>query len=221
MDPQYWASLYADYVTAAARTGKTWSKAALLVAMSCAEHETNNGRAWPHTSNFGAVQLRSCNADELARIKAGTLKAGDTFPGNPGGVLHIDTHPVKGGSLPYPVWFVYFGDDRVAGIAYFLQTLDRLSSGVLHVDATCDSTDCATEMYRKHYYEGFVMDDRQFQNVRTLPLSANEQKNVDAYAGAMDACWRTISAAIGTGETNVSTTDAPVAQVNTDPAAGA
>lgn len=201
MDVSYWQALYADYVTAASKTGQTWTKEMLLVAMACAEHETNNGRAWPHTNNFGAVQLRSCNPDELGRISAGTLKAGDTFPspapGHPGGVLHIDTHPVKGGSIPYPVWFVYFGDDRVAGIQYFLQVLWRLSAGCLAVEATCNCSDCATQMYCHHYFEGFVQDDRPFQAVRALPLSTNEQKDVDAYAGAMQACWNIITTAIG------------------------
>ena len=203
MDPSYWQGLYADYVTASAKCfGTAKSKNALLLAMSVAEHETNNGRAWPHTNNFGAVQLRSCTAAELDQIKAGTLKAGDTYAGSPGGVLHIDTHPVKGGSIPYPVWFVYFGDDRVSGIAYFLRTLLRLSAACLDADATCNAKDLCDQMYAHHYFEGFHPDDKPFQGVRSLPLDAIEQKTSDEYAGAVSACWTTISGALGTGDVN-------------------
>src|SRR5580704_10232348 len=115
MDAAYWASLAADYQAAWTRVfGRPCNYRALCLAMSVAEHETNNSRAWPGTNNFGAVQLRSLTADEMDEFRAGKLKAGEIFQstnGAPGGVLHIDTHPTASGPEPYPVWFVYFGND--------------------------------------------------------------------------------------------------------------
>lgn len=197
MDSQYWLDLAADYDTAAQRTGYGKTRRALLCAMAVAEHETNNGRAWPHTNNFGAVQLRRLTPEETQMFNAGTLKAGDTFASpdgvKPGGVLHVDTHPTTGGPLPYPVWFVYFGDDRVAGIAYFLNTLWRLSSGVLE---QADAFALVEQMYLHGYFEGGHPGARPLSQ-RALPLTDPELANVSDYHGAVVACLREITAVLG------------------------
>lgn len=191
-DPNYWSNLWQDYQTAAKQTGLGLSgDNALLLACSVAEHETNNSRAWPGTNNFGAVQLRGLTADELARFKAGTLKAGDQFSGNPGGVLHVDTHPP---GIPYPVWFVAF-DTRVAGIAYFLKMLWRLSSNAPD-QAGCTPMMLAQAMYMHGYYEGAHPGARPPWK-RNLPLLPPEQANVNDYGGAVARCFQSISSALG------------------------
>ena len=121
----YWQALAVDYDTAASQTfGRPVSRDALNLAMSVAQHETCNGAAWPGSNNFGAVQLRGLNATEAAEFAAGTLKAGD-YNSDRSGVLHVDTHPP---GVPYPIWFAAF-PTRVAGVAYFLKALWRLSAG--------------------------------------------------------------------------------------------
>lgn len=126
---QYWLSLAADYELAAPRGVFHYpSRLSLLLAMSVAEHETENGRAWPGEWNFGAVQLRGLTQDELQAFQAGTLVAGArTTVTNrsdvPEGALHVDTHPP---GIPYPVWFCAF-PTRPDGIVFFLHVLWRLS----------------------------------------------------------------------------------------------
>ncbi len=152
--------------------------------MACAEHETNNGRAWPGTNNFGACQLRGLSPAENAAFQAGTLKAGDYTPSRDG-VLQVDTHPGPKGPVPYPVWFAAF-PTRVAGVAFFLKTLYRLSSAAPDADgATCATV--AEAMYRHGYYEGAHAGGRPVA-LRKSPLTAPEQANVNDYARAMNAC---------------------------------
>ena len=206
LPPDYWPSLAADYVTAymqafpSAGGGaeRTPSRNTILLAMSVAEHETNNGRAWPGTNNFGAVQLRSLTTAETADFQSGTLKAGDYTPSRDG-VLHVDTHPSPAGPIPYPIWFAAF-PDRVAGIAHFLRVLWRLSLGAPDADGATVETVCL-EMYCGHYFEDRFKDDRPFQARRAKPLSATEQKDVDDYAGdlvggGVRACFTTICGAL-------------------------
>ena len=197
MDPTYWTDLAADYLTA-------WSLAfpspggiasepshrnAIIIACSIAEHETNNGRAWPGTQNFGAVQLRSLTADERAAYDAGTLKAGDYTPTRDG-VLHVDTNPP---GIPYPIWFAAF-DSRPAGIAHFLKVLWRLSAGAPDVEgATC--ADVALAMYLHGYYEGAHPGARPSWK-RVPPLTPLEAANVADYAHAAQACRDRIEPAL-------------------------
>jgi hypothetical protein len=200
----YWTLLADDYVaaykSAFGAEGQTPGRVAILVAMSVAEHETNNGRAWPGTNNFGAVQLRSLTADERAAYHAGTLKSGD-YDAAHDGVLHVDTHPLgNGASEPYPVWFAAF-PTRVEGVAHFLKTLWRTSESAPDApDATVLSV--VTEMYCGHYFEDRFQDDRPWQARRAQPLSAPEQKDVEDYAGLLNgggvnACYATICGALG------------------------
>jgi len=191
-DPSYWLSLAEDYLTA-------WSLAfpsagglasepshrnAIEIAMSCAEHETNNGRAWPGQNNFGAVQLRSLTADEQAAFDAGAIKAGD-YTASRDGCLRVDTHPGPTGPVPYPMWFAAF-PDRPAGIAHFIKTLYRLTGGMFSDDAaTCAST--AQAMYLHGYYEGAHHGARPVGH-RVNPLTAPELANIADYAGAMQRC---------------------------------
>lgn len=186
MDAAYWTSLADDYVTAYAQAfGKpAASKSPLILAMSCAEHETANGRDWPGSNNFGACQLRGLTAAENAAFQAGTLKAGDYTPSRDG-VLHVDTHPGPRGPVSYPVWFAAF-PTRVAGIVFFLKTLWRLSSGAPDADgATCATV--AEAMYRHGYYEGAHAGGRPVK-LRVGDLTPPEQANVNDYAGAMTRC---------------------------------
>ena len=188
-DDSYWLSLAEDYLTAwslafpaaggiASEPSHRW---AIELAMSVAEHETNNGRAWPGTNNFGAVQLRILTAPEQAAFVAGAIKAGDYTPSRDG-VLHVDTHPgVNGGPpTPYAVWFAAF-PTRVEGIAHFLKTLYRLTDGEIGNPAV-DVASLVTEMYCGHYFEDRWKDDRPWQARRAKPLSPTEQKDVDDYA---------------------------------------
>ena len=197
----YWPSLAADYVTAYMQAfpnagggaESTPSRNAILLCMSVAEHETNNGRAWPGTNNFGAVQLRPLTLQERTAFDDGILHAGDYTP-NRDGVLHVDTHPGPSGAIPYPVWFAAFAD-RVAGIAHFLRVLYRLS------DSAPDAADAspgsvAKAMYLHGYYEGAHHGARPLGQ-RTDPLTSPEQANVDDYTHAVTACLATIAGALG------------------------
>lgn len=216
MDNAYWLSLAEDYLTAYAQAfpsaggiaSEPSHRNAIVIAMSCAEHETNNSRAWPGTWNFGAVQLRGLTAAELDAFHAGTLKAGDYLPDH-SGVLHVDTHPTAAGSVPYPVWF-YAAPTRVLGIVHFLKTLWRLSScDPDNEDATCATT--AQAMYMHGYYEGWHAGARPVAK-RVLPLTPPETANVADYAGAMQKCRDVIEPAL-TGwdygrDQNIETTEA-------------
>lgn len=192
----YWRELEAAYETAfASAFGREAERFDVLLAMLVAELETQNGRAWPGTWNFGAVQLRALTADELAHYHAGTLKAGDTFPGNPGGVLHVDTHPTTSGPQFYPVWFAAF-PTRLDGIRYFLKSAVYATAGELAAAHTGDDAKLARAMYLRGYYEGGAPGARPWWQ-RTEPLNAAEEKNVAAYAHAMDAHRSAITAALG------------------------
>ena len=199
MDAAYWNSLLADYRNASQQAfGRLVSDNALLLAMSVAQHETANGLAWPGTYNFGAVQLRKLTADEQSQFNADTLKAGDKFPGNPGGVLHVDTHPTSAGSIPYAVWFAAF-PTRVDGIAYFLKVLWRCSKAAPEADGATAAT-VAQAMYASPpdaggYYEGWKPGARP-PSQRTQPLTAPELGNISDYAGAVDKCLAMINAVL-------------------------
>lgn len=180
-DTGYWATLANDYTTA----GAGLSPHCLLLAMAVAEHETNNGRAWPGTFNFGAVQLRACTPEELGAYHSGALQPGDRISGNPGGVLHIDTHPTPAGPAPYPVWFVAFSR-QVDGVTYFLRTLLRLTGGALTAPGANGSS-VARAMYMHGYFEGAHPGARPY-NQRKPPLLPAEEANVADYAAAIVAC---------------------------------
>lgn len=202
-DLAYWTALRDDYFAAyARRNAGVLTERAFRLACAVAEHETNNGEAWPGTYNFGAVQLRGLTPDETARYAAGELKAGDRFAGNPGGALHVDTHPTPRGPQPYPVWFAAF-PSRVDGIDYFLHTLSRLTSGVLGptrgpawlcVEATPELV--ATAMLLGCYYEGSHAGMRPCGH-RSLPLTVPETKNRDDYATAIQRGMDLLASVLG------------------------
>jgi hypothetical protein len=195
MGKDYWIGLANDYVTAYRQTfGRVPTTNAIELALSVAEHETNNGRAWPGTNNFGAVQLRGLSASEMQAFTVGSIKAGD-YTADRTGVLHVDTHPGPGGvSTPYPVWFAAF-PDRVAGIAHFLKTLWRLSANEPDADGATFAS-LALAMYAHHYYEGRHQDDRPWVAVRPVPLSSAEQANVDEYAAGCQRAWANAAPAL-------------------------
>lgn len=194
LDAAYWCSLADDYLTAHAQAfpsaggiaSEPSHRNAIVLSMAVAEHETNNGRAWPNSYNFGAVQLRGLTPAEGAAFRSGTLKAGD-YNADRSGVLHVDTHPP---GVPYPMWFAAF-PTRVLGVAHFLKTLYRLSESAPEApDATAASV--SLEMYCGHYFEGRHIDDRPWVQRRPKPLDAPEQANVDEYARSVQACRDTI-----------------------------
>ncbi len=195
-DATYWCGLAADYLTAYATcfpsaggiASEPSHRNAIVLAMSVAEHETNNSRAWPGTNDFGATQLRGLTPAELAAFQAGTLKAGDYTPSRDG-VLHVDTHPTPSGPQRYPVWFAAF-PTRVEGIAHFLKVLWRLSGGVADQDG-CTSAGLAAEMYMRGYYEGAHAGARPVGQ-RNPPLTMPELANIADYGGAVEACRGTI-----------------------------
>jgi hypothetical protein len=200
LDESYWLSLAADYLSAYVQcfpsagglASEPSHRNAIMLAMSVAEHETNNGRAWPGTNNFGAVQLRGLTLQERRAFDDGTVGAG-SYNSDRTGVLHIDTHPGPSGAIPYPVWFAAF-DDRVAGIAHFLKTVWRLSSGAPDADnATPFSV--ADAMYQHGYYEGAHHGARPVGQ-RSYPLTSPEQANVTDYANAVAACMAHIGPAL-------------------------
>lgn len=192
----YWQALLSDYDAAAREVfGRTVDRGALLLAASVAEHETNNGLAWPGSFNFGACQLRGLTSAELGAFATGALKAGDYTPSHDG-VLHVDTHPP---GIPYPVWFAAF-PTRVAGIGFFLRTLWRLSAAAPEAPGATPAS-VALAMYRNHYYEGRHIDDRPWIKERPLPLSPSEQANVDNYAVAIAKCLDVIVLHLGGWET--------------------
>jgi hypothetical protein len=199
----YWPSLLDDYVaayqqafpSAGGAAERTPSRNALLLACSVAEHETNNGRAWPGTNNFGAVQLRGLTLQEKTAFDDGNLKAGDYTPDRTG-VLHVDTHPSPSGSIPYPVWFAAF-DERTDGIAHYLKALYRLSDSEPDKDdATCASV--VLHMYEHGYFEEFDHHRGIVRPVgkRVPPLLPEEQARVDDYAGAVNGCLAMIAGAL-------------------------
>jgi hypothetical protein len=194
----YWPALLDDYVaayqaafpTAGGAAESTPSRNALILACSVAEHETNNGRAWLGTNDFGATQLRPLTVQEMTAFQAGTLKAGDFTPSRDG-VLHVDTHPSPSGPVPYPVWFAAF-PTRVEGIAHFLKVLWRLSSSYAD-DPAATPFGLADAMYQHGYYEGAHPGARPVGK-RAYPLNAGEQANVTDYANAIAACMGEIAA---------------------------
>jgi hypothetical protein len=178
---------------------------AIILAMAVAEHETNCGEAWRGSNNWGAVQLRSLTADELAAFHDGTIHAGD-YNAAHDGVLHVDTHPLgNGASEPYPVWFAAF-PTRVEGIAHFLRVLWRTSLGAPDEFGATPET-VAREMYRGRYFEGAHKDDRGYQTRRALPLSAPEQANVTDYANAVARCCTTIAPMLATWDYGITPND--------------
>lgn len=200
LPPDYWTGLASDYVAAYKQAFPTAGgaseslplRSAVCLCMAVAEHETNNGRAWPGTNNFGAVQLRRLTPDELAAFQAGTLKAGD-YNADRTGVLHVDTHPGPGGSVPYPVWFAAFAR-RIDGIAHFLKVLYRLSTDEPDREGA-DSRSLALAMYLHGYFEGGHPGARPV-SLRAAPFNAAELANVSDYAGAVEKCLVTILAAL-------------------------
>lgn len=195
-DTAYWPSLAADYLTAYGQTfpsaggiaSEPSHRNALVLAMSVAQHETQNSLAWPGSWNFGAVQLRSLTAAELAAFHAGALKQGDFLPDH-SGVLHVDTHPIDGGGLvPYPVWFAAF-PTRVAGIEHFLRVLWADSDAVADQDG-CDSETLALHMYLHGYFEEFPHGKGPTRPVRrrSVPLWPEEQARVDDYGVSVEKC---------------------------------
>ena len=203
LPPGYWPALLSDYViayqqafpTAGGSSEATPSRGALILACSVAQHETQNGLAWPGTNNFGAVQLRGLTLQEKTAFDDGTLKSGDYTPDRTG-VLHVDTHPSPSGSIPYPVWFAAF-PDRILGIAHYLKALYRLSDSEADRDgATCESL--VLHMYEHGYFEEFDHHRGIVRPVgkRSVPLLPEEQARVDDYAGAVNACLAMICGAL-------------------------
>jgi hypothetical protein len=190
LDASYYVPLASDYLTAygVCWPGAVATREGLVIAMSVAEHETNNGRAWPGQNNFGAVQLRSLTPQELEAFEAGTLKAGD-YTLTRDGCLRVDTHPGPNGPIPYPMWFAAF-PTRPLGIAHFLRVLWRLSDGAPDADgATCATV--AEAMFVRGYFEGTHHGARPVGQ-RVDPLTAPEAANVADYAGAVHRCYATI-----------------------------
>lgn len=194
----YWASLANTYVIAYARLfGISPSKHAVLFAMTVAEHETRNGRAWPGCNNFGGVQLRRLTTEERAAFDAGTLKAGARLAGNPGGELHVDTTPTAHGNVAYPVWFAAF-PTVIDGVTYFLKILlkGRPACRVVVDSPSAPLADLATMMYVTGYYEGFHAGGRPLGK-RSLPLLPAEQANVDDYTKALERNLVTLTTGLG------------------------
>lgn len=214
LDVDYWTALANDYAAAApGALGHQPSRWALVLACSVAEHETNNGRAWPGAWNFGAVQLRELTAAEQAAFAAGQLHAGDYTRDThradvPRGILQVDTHPGPSGPVRYGVWFAAF-NSRVQGIAFFLRTLWRLTNLTTEPRAAASVADAhahdapldpahtyapeaadatcssvAEAMYRHGYFEGARHGARPV-GARIGALTTPEQANVDDYATAM------------------------------------
>ncbi len=189
MDRSYWEQLVVDYIAAFRRVvGSPPTPKALLLVATPAEFETNSGRAWPGTFNFGAVQGRKPTAEEYLEIAAGTLKEGDilrpTTPGTPGLVLHKDTDPTLG---PYFTWFVAFATQR-EGVEHYLNILLRPEARKV-VLGEGSLRDLATAMYMAGYYVGKHPGARYYAQ-RKLPLLKPEQENVDDYTGALERVFR-------------------------------
>lgn len=185
MDRVYWERLVDDYITAFRLvTGTTPTPHALLLVATPAEFETNSGRAWPGTFNFGAVQGRAPTPEERAEIEAGTLKEGARITGAPGYVLHVDTDPVRG---PYFMWFAAFTNQR-DGVAHYLRTLLRPET-LKVVRANGTLRELALAMYLAGYYVGKHPGARYYTQ-RKRPLLAAEQANIDDYANALERVFR-------------------------------
>jgi hypothetical protein len=195
-DESYWVALATDYLSAYVEAfpsagglaSEPSHRDAIVLAMSAAEHETNNGRAWSGQNNFGAVQARRLTLLELAAYHAGALKAGDYTPSRDG-CLRVDTHPGPNGPEPYPMWFAAF-PTRVGGVVYFLKALWRLSAGAPDADAASPFS-LADAMYQHGYYEGAHHGARPVGQ-RSYPLNAAEQANVTDYANAIAKCMAAI-----------------------------
>jgi hypothetical protein len=183
MDASYWTTLATDYVNSFTRVfGDLPSKHCVLFAMAVGEFETQSGRAWPGSNNVGAVHLRRLTTDELAAFHAGTLKAGDRIPGNPGGILHVDTAPTANGPIAYPVWFATF-PTQVDGITYFLKVLYKVRPNCKAAGDDPNGTllDLATAQYVSGYFEGNRSGARPVGQ-RTPPFTEPELANIHDYA---------------------------------------
>lgn len=179
------------------------SNTALFIALCQAQFETTCGDAWPLAHNWGAVDHRPCNPEELAAIAAGTLKDGywlyadGTFGAEHQatvvGVLHSDSHPTPKGPVWYHVWFGAFPDD-VLGSVNFLHTVFRMVPAVL-TDPNLSVETYVEGIYLHCYFEGTVGGARPCGK-RTLPFTPPEQANVDHYAGTINRLMGGIRAAL-------------------------
>lgn len=164
------------------------TRRAIFVSCAVAEHETNQGDAWPGEHNYGAVQWRVPTDEERQRIASGELRAGSRIPG---GALHIDSSPSPTGPRWYPCWFRAFDSD-LDGAQFFLgvlvngQTAPDLARG--------DCAMVAFGMYMHGYYEGNHAPGRP-RSARTSQLTPGESLNVADYARAVRRCYDAIALA--------------------------
>jgi hypothetical protein len=176
------------------------SQNALCLALAQAQFETACGDAWPNAHNWGACDLRSPNAAEIASFKAGTLKDGDwlfpdghtssTWDASAIGVLHGDSDPNHGA---FQVWFAAFPDD-VAGAMYFLRIALRSTAAVLR-NAACTPQTYATALYEGCYFGGVHPGARPCGH-RSAPFNAAEAANIADYANAITRNLSVIAAGL-------------------------
>lgn len=180
------------------------TRRAIFAACAVAEHETNQGDAWPGEHNYGAVQWRVPTGHptyidkttnetipatgEHALIESGQLHKGSRIPG---GALHIDSSPTKDGPHWYPCWFRAFDTDA-GGASFFLGVLVNHDTSTPLARGECDWV--AFWMYQHGYYEGTHPPGRD-RSQRTTQLTPGETANVGDYFKSIQRCYDAIALA--------------------------
>jgi len=191
---------FVQKANALASAWKMWTGAAapsleaILWPLAQADIETQDGDAWGGAQgpmNWGAIDLRAPNVNEIVAIRSGALTAGmwlyaDGTWGSERkpeavGQLHLDTHP---GGTTYPMWFRAFASD-VEGAESFLEVVLRMV-GTLFSEPNPTLEEYATRLYRHGYYEGRHAGARPYPQ-RALPLTTPEAANVADYVRAMQS----------------------------------
>ncbi len=152
----------------------------VVLGLAVAQGETNCGDAWPGEHNWGAVQRRAMNAQEVAVLQQAGIHASEdpaalaaaktaiaeaiaagTCPPLDHESLHLDSSPITGWYFAYYWAF----DNDTDGAAKFIQILagepSRTQCEYTLIDAgsTVDqlylsANRLALFMYQSHYYEG-------------------------------------------------------------------
>jgi hypothetical protein len=127
-------------------------------------------------------------ASEAMRVlRAGVEGTGVKLPQ---AVIHCDSTPKDGA---YFVWFASF-PTPIDGAGYFIKllagkNLSKPAAGVLLKRGT--PYELADAMYRAGYYTGFFKPDEVYPDGKT-----GRQKNIDAYAGRIQAHYSAVLAAL-------------------------
>lgn len=193
------------------------SLANVCLGLSVAAHETDCGNAWPDEHNWGAVQLRAVNADELAVLAAAGLEPppvkregaeslGETIARVVDAARTALAVAIVGGKIlpetrgalhldSSPVhargwYFVFFRrfDDDASGARVFVDTLATHRSACRVVlEAPRDLSAASSRWTAASQLAQAMYATRYFEGVHDPAKPGGKQANVDDYAKALAA----------------------------------